>query len=145
MCLKLVLGEKCTNGSKSKERITVLVGANMSGNEKLPLLVIGRSKNPRCFKNVKVPLDYAANAKAWMTGMFFVCFMFDLSSFALGAIFEDWLRKWDMKLKKEGRKVLLYIDNCSAHPSKIELECITLKFFPPNTTAMSQVCVFYLY
>lgn len=61
----------------------------------------------------------------------------------LGVIFEEWLKKWDKKLKKDGRKVLLYVDNCSAHPQNLVLECITVKFFPPNTTAMSQVCVFF--
>jgi hypothetical protein len=64
-------GEKCTSGKKSKERITVLIGANMSGTEKLPLLVIGKSAKPRCFKNKDVPLDYTANKKAWMTGDIF--------------------------------------------------------------------------
>uniref|UniRef100_A0A915E9H3 DDE-1 domain-containing protein n=1 Tax=Ditylenchus dipsaci TaxID=166011 RepID=A0A915E9H3_9BILA len=54
-----------------------------------------------------------------------------------GAIFESQLKKWDRKLKKDGRKVLLYLNNCSAH-SKPSLDNITLKFFPPNTTAMSQ-------
>uniref|UniRef100_A0A914VUI6 HTH CENPB-type domain-containing protein n=1 Tax=Plectus sambesii TaxID=2011161 RepID=A0A914VUI6_9BILA len=116
-------GERCTNGKKSKERITVLVGANMSGTEKLPLLVIEKSAKPRCFKNAHVPLNYTANKKAWMTG----------------DVFESWLKNWDKKLKKDGRKVLLYIDNCSSHPLHIVLQNITMKFFPPNTTAMSQV------
>ena len=40
--------EEEQGGKRSKERITVLVGASMVG-EKLPLLVIGRSKNPRSF------------------------------------------------------------------------------------------------
>ena len=35
-------GEKCSGGKKSKERITVLVCANMSWTEKVPLLVIGK-------------------------------------------------------------------------------------------------------
>lgn len=61
-------GERCTSGKKSKERITVLVGANMSGSEKLPLLVVGKSARPRYFKNAKIPLEYTANKKAWMTG-----------------------------------------------------------------------------
>ena len=38
-------GERCSGGKKSKDRLTVLVGASMSG-ERLPLLVIGKSKNP---------------------------------------------------------------------------------------------------
>lgn len=65
-------GERCTSGKKSKERITVLVGSNMSGTEKLPLLVIGKSAKPRCFKNKEPPVQYKANQKAWMTGKFFL-------------------------------------------------------------------------
>ena len=43
----------------------------MSGTEKLPLLVIGKSAKPRCFKNNKPPVAYKANQKAWMTGIIF--------------------------------------------------------------------------
>nr|XP_021003160.2 uncharacterized protein LOC110283023 [Parasteatoda tepidariorum] len=42
----------------------------MNGNEKLKPLVIGKSKRPRCFKNVKsLPVEYEANSNAWMTTM----------------------------------------------------------------------------
>ena len=54
-------------GKKPKDRLTVLVGASMSG-EKLPLYVIGKSEKPRAFKNVqKLPVTYHPNKKAWMT------------------------------------------------------------------------------
>ena len=54
-----IRGEKCTGGKKSKERITALVAANMTGTDKLPLLIIGKFKNPRCFKNVShIGVDY---------------------------------------------------------------------------------------
>jgi len=43
----------CHGGKKSKERITVLLGANTSGTEKSKLLVIGKYQKPRCLKNVK--------------------------------------------------------------------------------------------
>ncbi|XP_023231266.1 jerky protein homolog-like [Centruroides sculpturatus] len=33
-----------------KERVTIMVCANAVGRHRLPLLVIGKSKNPRCFK-----------------------------------------------------------------------------------------------
>jgi len=48
-----------TKGFKSsKERVTVLCCANMKG-EKRDLLVIGKSKNPQCFKGVRsLPVDY---------------------------------------------------------------------------------------
>ena len=42
--------------------------------EKLKPLVIGKSKNPRCFKNVRIgnlPVHYMANKKAWMTSQIF--------------------------------------------------------------------------
>ncbi|GBM78310.1 Tigger transposable element-derived protein 4 [Araneus ventricosus] len=41
--------EKYFGGKQSKPRKTVMLGANMTGHQKLKLLVIGRSKNPRCF------------------------------------------------------------------------------------------------
>ncbi|GBP97282.1 Tigger transposable element-derived protein 4 [Eumeta japonica] len=65
-------GEKCVGGKLSKERITVLVAANMDGTEKRKLMVIGKSKNPRCFKNItKLPVTYKANKSAWMTSQLF--------------------------------------------------------------------------
>lgn len=45
--------KKCDGGKQSKDRLTALVCSNMSGNDKLPLLIIGKSLNPLCFKNVK--------------------------------------------------------------------------------------------
>lgn len=42
----------CNSENKNKERITAMVCANMSGTDKLPLLVIGRVSHPRCFKHV---------------------------------------------------------------------------------------------
>ena len=43
----------CHGVKLSKERVTVLVGANSDSSEKLPLLMIGKSAKPRCFKNIK--------------------------------------------------------------------------------------------
>ncbi|KAI1238431.1 hypothetical protein IHE44_0013160, partial [Lamprotornis superbus] len=55
-------GETCSVGKQSKESITVLVGTNMAGSEKFPLLIIGKSKNPCSFEDVKsLPVDYEAN------------------------------------------------------------------------------------
>lgn len=118
--LKFV-GETCAGGKLSKVRITVLVAANMSGTEKRKLLVIGKSANPRCFKNKSLPVKYKANSKAWMTS----------------EIFKSELREWDEKLKMENRKILLLVDNCPAHPD-VELEQIKLIFMPPNTSSKLQ-------
>lgn len=117
-------GETCKGVTRSKQRITVLLGANMSGNEKLPLLVIGNSQRPRCFKGVKsLPVTYRANKKAWMTGQ----------------LFEEWLRALDKKINQQNRKILLIVDNCSAHPKEIEnLKAIKVEYLPPNATSELQ-------
>ncbi|PRD35490.1 UNVERIFIED_CONTAM: Jerky-like protein [Trichonephila clavipes] len=49
---KEVIGFKMGVHSSSKEGVTSMVCANASGTHSLPLLVIGKSKKPCCFKNV---------------------------------------------------------------------------------------------
>ncbi|XP_061188445.1 tigger transposable element-derived protein 4-like [Saccostrea echinata] len=99
-----------------------MVCANMDGTDKMPLLVIGKSANPRCFKNVRsLPVEYHANKKAWMTG----------------DIFSTWVKQLD-KMKKKKRKIALVIDNCPAHPKIPGLQSIELIFLPPNTTSKTQ-------
>jgi len=57
--------EPCHGGKKSKQRLTVLLGANADGRDKLRPLIIGKFKKPRCFKNIKnFPTGYEANKKA---------------------------------------------------------------------------------
>ena len=53
-------------------------------------------------------------------------------------IFEDWVRKIDRKLRTDGRKIALIIDNCPAHPHVSDLTNIQLIFLPPNTTSVLQ-------
>lgn len=94
-------GEVCTGRKRSKERVTVLVCANMTGTEKCPLLTIGKYKKPRCFRGVTLlPTEYEANTNAWMTS----------------AVFETWIRTWNNKLTRSGRRIALFVDNCTAHP-----------------------------
>ncbi|KAG3096618.1 hypothetical protein PI125_g15916 [Phytophthora idaei] len=49
---------------QSKSRIT---WTNSTGSHKLPLLFIGKSKNPRWIKDKPADIDYTSTAKAWMT------------------------------------------------------------------------------
>ena len=120
-----VAGDTCSGGKKSKERVTVLICTNMTGTEKCPLLTIGKFKNPRCFRNIScLPTHYEANKNAWMTAV----------------IFENRLRKWNAKLSQKRRKIVLFLDNCSAHPHVEDLEYIELVFLPPNTTSEIQPC-----
>lgn len=80
----------------TKQWLTILQCTNMSGPDKLLL----KSKQPRCFKGVNtLPIDYNSNTKAWMSRV----------------IFKGWLNKLDKKMKSNRRKIILFIDNSSAH------------------------------
>ncbi|XP_044576156.1 tigger transposable element-derived protein 4-like [Cotesia glomerata] len=104
--------EKCHGGKHSKERLTVLLATNMTGTEKLKLLVLGKAKKPRCFSGCKsLPVDYDANKKAWMTA----------------DIFKQWLIKIDKKMIREKRNILLFIDNCIAHNVILLLKAVKVK------------------
>lgn len=60
--------EKSAAGhKKSKERVTIMLCSNATGTHKVKPLVIGKSRNPRCFKGFRNPLDYNHSQKAWMT------------------------------------------------------------------------------
>ncbi|XP_044595847.1 tigger transposable element-derived protein 4-like [Cotesia glomerata] len=116
-------GEQCHRGKKSKERPTILQCTNMTGTDKLPLLIIGKSKKPRCFKGVKtLPVDYESNTKAWMTKK----------------IFKSWLIKLDKDMHKQKKKIILFIDNCSAHVDVPTLSNVKVIFLPANTTSKLQ-------
>lgn len=116
-------GENCVGGKQSKLRYTVWVCANMTGSEKCKLLIIGKYERPRCMANVKnLPVIYKSNKRAWMTS----------------AIFENYLKDWDGKLRRQNRKILLLVDNCAAHPKNLILRNIRLEFLPPNCTSVVQ-------
>lgn len=69
----------------SKEHIlSALLADNMSGTEKRKIMVIGKSKKPRCFRNIKrFPVTYKANKSVWMTSK----------------LSEEKIRKWDAEIK----------------------------------------------
>lgn len=106
-------GESCASGKLSKEHVTVMVGANATSTENLPLLVIGKARNPRCFKAVRtLPVEYESNSKAWITQ----------------SLFEQYIRKLDRKFVRQSKKVIFFVDNCGAHSSVPNLEPIQLEF-----------------
>lgn len=107
----------------SKDRITFLLGASVTG-EKIKPLVIGKSMKPRCFVGIDMltlGVDYHNNKKAWMTGI----------------IFSEWAKKLNHKMRVQDRKILVFVDNCSAHPP-LSLSHVTFKMLPPNTTSQLQ-------
>ena len=116
-------GDECHGSKKYKDRITLLLGCNMDGSDKLRPLAIGRYRTPRCLKGVPVlPVEYDHSANAWMTS----------------TIFTEFLRKFDRRMGAQGRRVLLFMDNCSAHKHSLRLQHTTVHFLPPNTTSVIQ-------
>ena len=100
---------------------------NMDGSHKYKLTFIGKNKNPRCFENVHhLPVEYMAQQNAWMDSN----------------IYKEWIQKFDDKMARQGRKVLLFMDNVSSHnkydPESLSLKASGVKFFPPNTTSRLQ-------
>lgn len=102
--------ERAAPGYKSsKDRVTLMTCANATGTHRIPLLLIGKSKKPRCFKNVKIPLVYKNQTKGWMNQ----------------EVFADWYRntfipevkKYQEKVDKVGKSVLLVLDNAPSHPN----------------------------
>ena len=108
-------GETCSIGKLCKDRITLVVGTNMDGSEKLPLLLIGKNRNPHCFRGIKsLPVCYEANKMAWMTA----------------DVFEQWMQKLDERFQAQQRRVVIFIESSPAHPEVKNLKSIELAFFP---------------
>lgn len=58
---------------ESKQRVTIMNCANADGSHKIPLLLIGLSKRPRCFKGVQhLPVVYRNQPSSWMSSKMFV-------------------------------------------------------------------------
>ena len=109
----------------NKIRITYALTLNADGSEKLPPFVIGKAACPRAFQQKtgeQLGFYYRNNAKAWMTGH----------------LYQEWIRKWDVELQQQNRKILLLQDNFSAHIIPDDLQNIRVENFEPNLTAHVQ-------
>ena len=131
------LFEKRANGrKKAKERVTVSACANVTGSIKLPLLMIGKYRRPRCFKNVYMdsfPVIYRNQTNVWVNTTIFLSWFQD--NFV--PYVQNELRKMQLE-----PKALLILDNCSAHPSEELLVSpdglVTAAYLPPNVTSLVQ-------
>ena len=116
--------EERASGKFSKERVTIIFCVSMEG-EKINPLLIGKAKNPRGFKNLRLDtlgIDYNHRKKAWMTAK----------------VFLDWLLELNFKMKKQERRILLLLDNAPVHFIDRVFSNIELCFLPPNTTLKTQ-------
>lgn len=119
-----IKGADCHGGKRSKERLTLALCFSMVGELYKPL-VIGKSKKPRCFRNLtqtSLPVCWRSNKKAWMTSELFL----------------EWLKELNTKMRLQQRNILLFLDNAPCHPHGQSMSNIKTAFFPPNATSKLQ-------
>lgn len=97
-----------TGKKRVKNRVSLALCSNADGSDKLDPWVIGKAANPRCLGRNKTHLQglnvcWRHNQKAWMTTVIMLEFL-----------------RWFV-IKMRGRKVLLLLDNFSAHNAAVEL------------------------
>ncbi len=109
-----------------KDRVAVLVTANMSGTAKPCLLGIGKSARPRGFHRdlSHHRVHYESSKKAWMTEQLWLKFLFKLG----------------LSLHSHNRRILLPVDHVSSHPQGPDLTNNQMGFMPKNTTSLIQPC-----
>ena len=120
--------KECRGGKKAKERLTISFFVSAAGHKEPPI-IIGKSASPRCFKGLRDKrrphgLPYFANPKAWMNIN----------------IMNTILNKLNRKMVRQGRKILLLLDNVSSHSPDIKESFSNIKvvFLPKNTTSRLQ-------
>ncbi|XP_028654700.1 tigger transposable element-derived protein 1-like [Erpetoichthys calabaricus] len=133
--------EKALPGHKPmKDRLTLLFCGYASGDCKLKSLLIYHCENPRAFKKYNVqktqlPVMWKSNSKAWVTTEYFS----KRFNVVFGPSVKIYLEEKNLPLK-----ALLIMNNAPAHPPSLqdyvlpELDFITVKFLPPNTTPLIQ-------
>ncbi|NXU92691.1 TIGD3 protein, partial [Xiphorhynchus elegans] len=99
------------------ERLTLLLCANASGAEKVPLRALGDSPRPRCLRGVnleQMPWSYRAGGPGGLTA----------------PLFAEWLREFDEAVRRRGRSVVLLLAEHEAHPY-LQLSNVRMVFVPP--------------
>jgi len=124
----------------AKDRFTAALTVNATGTDKLDVLIIGKSKKPRCFgawKPSSSGVVYKNNASAWMDG----------------TIFGEYLASFDRRMALKNRTAYLLMDNAGSHKRPTFTKEVTLAgmkgwqlprsgsivvFFRPNVTSHAQ-------
>ncbi|CAN0182990.1 unnamed protein product [Ectocarpus sp. 4 AP-2014] len=117
-----------TEESRKSARGTkgIYMCTNANGTAKVPMAIIMKSKNPRCFgKQKRSPIKYFSQANAWSDGATFKKWW--LEEFIL------FIRKWTHQ------PVLLLMDGCASLDLLVDpTGQITTMVYPPNCTSKHQ-------
>ncbi|XP_068613843.1 tigger transposable element-derived protein 1-like [Brachionichthys hirsutus] len=137
----ITMEEKKMPGHKPmKDRLTLALCANASGDCKIKPLLVYHSENPRAFKAHKIIKEklnvlWRANAKAWVTRQYFV----EWVNLVFGPAVKGYLEENNLPYK-----CLLILDNAPVHPPGLEddileeFSFIKVLYLPPNTTSILQ-------
>ena len=104
---------------------------NADGQKLYEPVIIWKSKEPHCFKNLKgcdlirpLGVHYIPNNKAWMNS----------------EIVPDVLKRFDRKMEMQNRNVVLFLDDATSHQESIKKNLTNMKlvFLPKNITSRLQ-------
>nr|CCA27204.1 hypothetical protein TRIADDRAFT_5525 [Albugo laibachii Nc14] len=105
---KTISTEPISGRKSDMKRLTVAVVANADGTEEHPLLFVESVIKPRCFGRQS------------------------------GEHHGEWLDELNERMKKEGRHVLILLDNTSAYGAEKHLSNVKIEMLPPKTTLVLQ-------
>lgn len=113
-----------TKKMKCKDRVTALLCANATGTSKVPISIIGASKNPRALKNSPNSFNYMHSKKAWLNTH----------------LFEKWLHEvFSTHIRKHTtERIALLVDNASSHQNIVYPKNMDVIRLPPNVTSVHQ-------
>lgn len=109
----------CHRGELANERFTLSFCINALGEKETPVVIC-----PKCIKDNDAPqlgVECYENSSAWMTP----------------DIFCQWVTKFNERMIRENRKILLFLDDAPCHPP-LELSNINFVFLPVNSTSRLQ-------
>ncbi|CAK1542899.1 unnamed protein product [Leptosia nina] len=108
--------------SKDPDLLTFLTCTNVTGHHKLPLLVVGKTKDPVDFRNAEMPIHYDSQINGWINRIIFKEWFYEC--FAPAVLDED----------TDG--ALLLVDSATCHPPPGDLamphEKIKVLYVPPG-------------
>ena len=115
------------------DRLTFAACFNVDGSMKLPLIVIGKSVKPHCFKNLnmdELTVFYRSQKNAWIDSQ--IC--------------EEWFTNHfvpQVKAFLESENLplvaVLIVDRCKSH-KYFEIDAIDVQFLPYHVTSLIQPC-----